>query len=105
MAFLQNFENDKEEYSLYKKRELRYYRAWCEWNYLRMVEIGEKIIVDLNELFSEDPRIHKISFLFQTSIDTINEEVTLQAKGAKEDEDRTNPNLEKPKQFLIFKKL
>lgn len=46
--FLENFENDKEEYSVYKKKELRYYRAWCEWNYLRMVEIGEKIIIDLN---------------------------------------------------------
>lgn len=33
---------------MYKKRELRYYRAWCEWNYLRMVEMGEKVIADLH---------------------------------------------------------
>lgn len=30
----------KAEYNKSKRKELRYYRAWCEWNYLRMNQIG-----------------------------------------------------------------
>lgn len=41
-------------YAKSKKKNLVYYRAWCEWNYLRMEEIGENIIYRLVELFPEE---------------------------------------------------
>lgn len=36
LEFMEQFEEIKQNYSKNKKKELRYYRAWCEWNYLRV---------------------------------------------------------------------
>ena len=36
IEFMELFENLKQNYSKSRKKELRYYRAWCEWNYLRV---------------------------------------------------------------------
>jgi len=32
---------------------MRYYRAWCEFNYLRLNEMGENLILKLSEIFEE----------------------------------------------------
>lgn len=40
LEFMEEFEEIKAIYSKNKKKELRYYRAWCEWNYLRINDIG-----------------------------------------------------------------
>lgn len=37
-----------------------------------MNEIGEKVILDLNDIFSGDERIQSLTELFEKAIDTIN---------------------------------
>ena len=36
LEFMEEFEDIKSQYNRIRKKELRYYRAWCEWNYLRV---------------------------------------------------------------------
>lgn len=36
IEFMEEFEEVKNYYSRNRKKDLRYYRAWCEWNYLRV---------------------------------------------------------------------
>ncbi len=36
LEFMEEFEEIKSIYSKTRKKDLRYYRAWCEWNYLRI---------------------------------------------------------------------
>lgn len=55
-------------YSKNRKKELRYYRAWCEWNYLRINEIGEALILQLDQLHERDPRVLELAMLFEKSI-------------------------------------
>lgn len=40
LEFMEEFEEIKAMYSKNRKKDLRYYRAWCEWNYLRINEVG-----------------------------------------------------------------
>jgi hypothetical protein len=37
---MEEFEEIKSSYGRVRRKELRYYRAWCEWNYLRVNEAG-----------------------------------------------------------------
>lgn len=50
LEFMEEFEEIKANYSRSRKKELRYYRAWCEWNYLRINDIGEALILQLDQL-------------------------------------------------------
>lgn len=53
-SFFEEFSNLKITYLKFKKKNLIYYRAWCEWNYLRMPEIGENMFDKLISLFPEE---------------------------------------------------
>ena len=78
--FFREFEKVKALYNKYRKKNLRYYRAWCEWNYLRLNELGENMIIRLNKVFGreEDERILELVNIFEKAIDTINNEITSQ---------------------------
>jgi hypothetical protein len=56
LEFMEQFEEIKQNYAKNKKKELRYYRAWCEWNYLRVGEVGEGLILCLDSIL-EDNRV------------------------------------------------
>lgn len=66
---------------------MRYYRAWCEWNYLRVNEAGERLILKLDEIHVEDNRILQLATVFEKAIQIINEEITSQ-NPLKEDKQR-----------------
>ncbi|EAS03160.1 hypothetical protein TTHERM_00446420 (macronuclear) [Tetrahymena thermophila SB210] len=78
--FFEEFERQKEIYAKQKKKNLRYYRAWCEWNYLRLNEMGENVILKLSSIFGEEEedRIYDLVSIFEKAIDTINNEITSQ---------------------------
>lgn len=48
IQFMEEFEEVKNFYNRNRKKDLRYYRAWCEWNYLRVNDVGEKLILKLD---------------------------------------------------------
>jgi hypothetical protein len=70
---MEEFEEIKSTYNRIKKKELRYYRAWCEWNYLRVNEAGERLILKLDEIHNEDNRILQLAMVFEKAIQIINE--------------------------------
>lgn len=75
-SFFKEFEELKLNYTYNKKRALRYYRAWCEWNYLRINFICENILLKLNKFYpSESERILELIDIFEKSIDIINGEI------------------------------
>lgn len=73
LEFMEEFEEIKAIYSKNKKKELRYYRAWCEWNYLRINDIGEALILQLDQVHEHDSRILEIALIFERSIKVIND--------------------------------
>lgn len=80
LQFFNQFEKMKVYYEQNKKKCLRYYRSWCEWNYLRLNDLGENLIIQLTQIFGEDneQRILSLVFIFEKSIDIINNEITSQ---------------------------
>lgn len=107
LDFMEEFEEIKGIYSRTKKKELRYYRAWCEWNYLRVNEIGERLILKLDELNPQDNRILQLALIFEKSIQVINEEITSQNPPTQAEEKQIHEKQEpeENKDFLIMKKL
>jgi hypothetical protein len=70
---MEEFEEIKALYSKNRKKDLRYYRAWCEWNYLRINEIGEALILQLDQVHDQDPRILELALIFEKAIQVIND--------------------------------
>ncbi|KAM3138439.1 hypothetical protein pb186bvf_009525 [Paramecium bursaria] len=77
-SFFDELQNQIQLYGRYKKKNLQYYRAWCEWNYLRIEEIGEAIISRICDYFPEDKRIDELVGIFVKSIHQVNKEITQQ---------------------------
>ena len=101
---MEEFEEIKSLYSRNRKKELRYYRAWCEWNYLRINDIGEALILHLDQLHHHDPRILELATLFEKAIEVINEEITVQHQPAPPKE-QPPPPPQGDTDFLIAKKI
>ncbi|KRX04221.1 hypothetical protein PPERSA_11345 [Pseudocohnilembus persalinus] len=51
--FFEIFSQLKNEYSQ-KQEKIRLYRTWCEHNYTRLYDIGENVILKLNDIFREE---------------------------------------------------
>lgn len=73
LEFMEEFEEIKAQYSKNRKKDLRYYRAWCEWNYLRINEVGEALILQLDQVHENDQRILELALIFEKAIQVINE--------------------------------
>lgn len=78
--FFTVFDQLKETYSSCHKKNLRYYRAWCEWNYLRLNDMGESILIKISQVFGteEEDRIYGLVSIFEKAIDTVNAEISSQ---------------------------
>ncbi|CAD8161990.1 unnamed protein product [Paramecium pentaurelia] len=87
-TFFEDFSNLKITYLKFKKKNLIYYRAWCEWNYLRMPEIGENMFDKLISLFPDDPRVEDFYDYFSNIIEIVSKEITssLQNQNTKDKE-------------------
>lgn len=59
----------KLNYVLNKNKALKYYRAWCEWNFLRIDEIGESVIGKLNNFVNNSTLIYSLVPFFESVID------------------------------------
>lgn len=57
---------------------LKYYRSWCQWNYLRLNEIGENVISQLSQIFPETDykRVYSLVVIFEKIIDSVNAEIS-----------------------------
>ncbi|CAK86211.1 unnamed protein product (macronuclear) [Paramecium tetraurelia] len=94
-SFFEDSTNLKITYQKFKKKNLIYYRAWCEWNYLRMPEIGETMFDKLISLFPDDARVEDFYDYFSNIIEIVSKEITssLQNQNTK-DKDVPNKNHE-----------
>ena len=74
-SFFKDFEELKLNYTQ-KSRSLRYYRSWCEWNYIRINSICENILLKLDKFYPSDcERILDLIDIFEKSIDIISGEI------------------------------
>jgi hypothetical protein len=107
LEFMEEFEEIKAQYSRTRKKELRYYRAWCEWNYLRINEVGEALILQLDQLHQHDPRVLELALLFERAITVINDEITNQNQPRPEPPTTIPPNNSNTEdaEFLVARKI
>ncbi|CAD8173203.1 unnamed protein product [Paramecium octaurelia] len=87
-TFFEDFCNLKCTYLKFKKKNLLYYRAWCEWNYLRMPEIGENMFDKLVSYYPDDARVEDFYDYFSNMIEIVSKEITstLQNQNTKDKE-------------------
>ena len=106
---MEEFEEIKATYNKNSKKDLRYYRAWCEWNYLRINEVGESLILQLDQIHDNDPRILELALIFEKAIQVINDEITNQNQPRPEAPAglpfQVSKTEEKEGDFLVAKKI
>ncbi|KAL4442866.1 hypothetical protein ABPG74_010755 [Tetrahymena malaccensis] len=74
--FFKEFNQVKYVYSRYIKKNLKSnFKMWCEWNFQRLNDICQSLVIKLGRIFAQDQRTEEYSVMFKDALDNFNKEI------------------------------
>ncbi|KAL4491403.1 hypothetical protein ABPG72_008059 [Tetrahymena utriculariae] len=74
--FFKEFNQVKYIYSRYIKKNLKTnFKMWCEWNFQRLNDICQSLVIKLGRIFAQDQRTEEYSVIFKDALDNFNKEI------------------------------